>query len=261
MSTHREQGSGSPPASLADKAALLTALYLAQGLPYGFFTLALPVLLRDAGLSLTAISALGLLALPWAFKFLWAPLLDQRGTRRGWLLALQGASIAGALLLSQLDLDSSYALLFAAAVAFNLIAASQDVVTDGLAVRLLDARERGLGNGLQVGAYRLGMILGGGLLLWIFARTNWTVMFLCMAALLALTVLPVLRTARTVSGPDQRARARLRTGDGLGPAGPAASDADTRRADILLSLRRPDGDLAARARSSPTPDWSWRRLP
>lgn len=196
-----------PPASRSGKAALLLALYLAQGLPYGFFTLALPVLLRDAGLSLTAISALGLLALPWAFKFLWAPLLDQRGTRRGWLLALQGSSILGALLLTQLDLDSSYALLFAAAFAFNLVAASQDVVTDGLAVRLLDARERGLANGLQVGAYRLGMILGGGLLLWIFARAGWQVMFLCMAALLALALVPVLRMrepARSVTAPRLR---------------------------------------------------------
>ena len=181
-----------PPVSRPRKATLLLALYLAQGLPYGFFTLALPVLLRDAGLSLTAISALGLLSLPWAFKFLWAPLLDQWGTRRAWLLALQGSSIAGALLLTQLDLDSSYLLLFAAAFAFNLVAASQDIITDGLAVRLLDARERGLGNGLQVGAYRVGMILGGGLLLWIFARTNWTVMLLCMAALLGLTLVPVL---------------------------------------------------------------------
>ena len=52
------------------KISLLVALYLAQGLPYGFFTLALPVLLRDAGLSLKAISALSLLSLPWALKFL-----------------------------------------------------------------------------------------------------------------------------------------------------------------------------------------------
>jgi predicted MFS family arabinose efflux permease len=36
------------------------------------------------------------------------------------------------------------------------------------------------------------MILGGGLLLWIFARTDWATMFACMAVLLALTVLPVL---------------------------------------------------------------------
>jgi PAT family beta-lactamase induction signal transducer AmpG len=35
------------------------------------------------------------------------------------------------------------------------------------------ARERGLANAVQVGAYRLGMILGGGGLLWLWARTNW----------------------------------------------------------------------------------------
>jgi MFS family permease len=57
---------------------------------------------------------------------------------------------------------------------------------------MLDTRERGLANAVQVGAYRIGMILGGGLLLWIFARTGWTMVFACMAALLAITMLPVL---------------------------------------------------------------------
>lgn len=171
---------------------LLAGLYTAQGLPFGFFALALPVLLREAGWSLTAIGTLQLLALPWALKFLWAPVLDQHGSRRGWLLGLQGSAIAAALLLALVDLRAATLLMFAAVLAFNLIAASQDVVTDGLAVRLLDARERGLANALQVGAYRLGMVLGGGLLLWIFARSSWQLMFLCMAALLLLTTLPVM---------------------------------------------------------------------
>ena len=190
------------PVSRTRKATLLSALYLAQGLPFGFFTLALPVLLRDAGLSLTAISALSLLSLPWAFKFLWAPVLDHRGTRRGWLLGLQFSSLAAALLLTQLDLASHFGLLFAAAFLFNFIAASQDVVTDGLAVRMLDARERGLGNGVQVGAYRLGMILGGGLLLWLYTRTSWSTTFLSMAGLLALTILPVIRMREPTPAAD-----------------------------------------------------------
>jgi MFS family permease len=179
--------------SRSEKITLLTALYLTQGLPYGFFTLALPVLLREAGFSLKAISALSLLYLPWALKLLWAPYLDHRGSRRGWLLALQASSLVLAVILTQLDLNTAYLALIVAAFAFSLIAASQDVVTDGLAVRMLDVRERGLGNAVQVGAYRLGMILGGGLLLWIFARAGWTIMFACMAGLLALTLLPVLR--------------------------------------------------------------------
>ena len=37
------------------KIGLLTSLYLAQGLPYGFFTQALPVLLRKQGFSYTGI--------------------------------------------------------------------------------------------------------------------------------------------------------------------------------------------------------------
>lgn len=184
------------------KAGLLFSLYLAQGLPFGFFTLALPVILREGGYSLTAISALGLLALPWSLKFLWAPLLDQRGTRRGWLLALQGAAVGLALLLTQLEPDGGFAVLLAAALAFNLVAASQDVVTDGLAVRVLGPRERGLGNGIQVGAYRLGMILGGGLLLWLYARSGWSATFYCMALLLALTVLPVLTLREPARRPD-----------------------------------------------------------
>jgi MFS family permease len=178
--------------SRAYKITLLAALYLAQGLPYGFFTLALPVLLREGGFSLKMISVLSLLAVPWWLKFLWAPYLDYYGTRRGWLLGLQLSSVAAALVLTQLDLDGDYAPLLVAAFLFNFIAASQDIVTDGLAVRMLDARERGLANAVQVGAYRLGMILGGGLLLWVFARTSWSVMFMGMAVLLAVTILPVL---------------------------------------------------------------------
>ena len=71
----------SQPLSRAKKIVLLCALYVAQGLPYGFFTIALQILLRKTGLSLTAISALSLLYLPWAFKFLWAPYLDQLGIK------------------------------------------------------------------------------------------------------------------------------------------------------------------------------------
>ena len=211
-----------PPVSRTRKATLLLALYLAQGLPYGFFTLALPVLLRDAGLSLTAISALGLLSLPWAFKFLWAPLLDQRGTRRGWLLALQGSSIAGALLLTQLDLDSSYVLALRGGLRLQPrsgLPGRRHRRPRGPPAR---RRERGLGNGLQVGAYRLGMILGGGLLLWIFARTSWSVMFLCMAALLALTLAARCCAPRAAPAARGTARAQLRRWPWRGCSGPCS---------------------------------------
>lgn len=171
---------------------LLAALYLAQGLPYGFFTQALPVLLREQGLSLKAIGATSLLYLPWALKFLWAPLVDRHGTRRSWLLPLQIVSVLVAAALSFVDLAGGLWVMLVALLLFNLLTATQDIATDGLAVNLLGPQERGLGNGIQVGAYRIGMILGGGLLLWVFARHGWSAMTLGMAAILAVTVLPVL---------------------------------------------------------------------
>jgi MFS family permease len=174
------------------KFVLLASLYLAQGLPFGFFTQALPVLLRERGLSLAAIGASGLLFLPWGLKFLWAPLVDHTGSRKAWILTLQLLTFAGALALSQADLEASLIPIFAALLLFNLLAATQDVAADGLAVRLLSPVERGLGNGVQVGAYRIGMILGGGALLWLFAQAGWSAMFLGMAGILLLTCVPVL---------------------------------------------------------------------
>ncbi len=185
---------------------LLTSLYAAQGLPFGFFTLAVPVILREAGWSLTAINLLQLLGLPWVLKFLWAPWLDQllwrTDVRRRWLLVLQGMSSTLAALAALVCLcwpwvgasASSWlplAGLFVLVLAFNVLASTQDIVTDGLAVRALSARQRGWANGIQVGAYRLGMILGGGGLLWLFAKSGWPQMLGVMALLLAALAVPV----------------------------------------------------------------------
>lgn len=171
---------------------LLGALYFAQGVPFGFFTSALPVVLRESGYSLVKISATGVLFLPWALKFLWAPYVDRYGTRRTWLLSLQIASAGVALGLSFLDLSTSLRWLFVGIFVVNVLSATQDVATDGMAVRLLSTRQRGLGNGLQVGAYRIGMVCGGGLLLWLFSVSGWRLLFASMAVLLLLATVPVL---------------------------------------------------------------------
>jgi predicted MFS family arabinose efflux permease len=91
-----------------------------------------------------------------------------------------------------------------------LLAATQDVATDGLAVRILSPEERGPGNGIQVGGYYLGQILGGGVLLLVFGRLGWTPAILAMALVLALPLLPAaaLREPR----PDEERARRLEFG-------------------------------------------------
>lgn len=218
---------------------LLAALYTAQGLPFGFFTLALPVLMREAGWSLTALGFLQFLAAPWALKFLWAPVVDHHGKRRTWLLSMQLASCGLAVAMALLGFTEGSIALFVAVFAFNLLAATQDVATDGLAVRLLNAQQRGLANGVQVGAYRFGMILGGGLLLWVFAHTSWQVTFVGMALILALLTWPVWRM--------QEPPAHVPDGDVPdtdAPASSAPADATRRAAPpvaALLSATPPSG--------------------
>lgn len=178
------------------KLALLSSLYLSQGLPFGFFTQALPVLLRKQGLSLPAIGLAHLLALPWALKFLWAPPMDRYGSarlgrRRGYILPLQCLS-AGLLLSLALPVDGlDTQVLLAAVLGVNLLAATQDVATDGLAVELLAPAERGWGNGVQVAAYRVGMIVGGGLMLAVFDAVGWRPTFLALGALLLAATVPI----------------------------------------------------------------------
>ncbi|MBE7160797.1 MAG: MFS transporter [Williamsia herbipolensis] len=178
---------------------LLLSLYFAQGLPYGFFTTALPVVLRQSGYSLVAISATGILFAPWALKVLWAPLVDRTGTRRRWVVAMQIATATVALALACVDLGASTAPLFVGVALINVFAATQDVATDGIAVTALDTRGRGLGNGIQVGAYRVGMIAGGGGLLWLYSIADWRALFVAMAVLVVLTTIPVLWFRDTAS--------------------------------------------------------------
>lgn len=182
------------------KLGLLVSLYLAQGLPYGFFTQALPVVMRKEGLSLALIGASAVLAAPWGLKFLWAPLVDRfagspLGARRGWILPLQATTIGIALLLAfSRDLAagaSLIAVMSVAVVVMNLLAATQDIATDGLAVDVLEERDRGLGNGIQVAAYRVGMILGGGALVAVFDSSGWRATFVAMASILAVATVPI----------------------------------------------------------------------
>lgn len=175
---------------------LLVCLYLAQGLPSGLIAHALPTLMRDAGASLSAIGLTGLLALPWALKFLWAPVLERWGTRKRWLLLLNLSSLSLMLVLASRPLEAWFAPtllpLFTCLALLNLVAATQDIATDGLAVSRLVDRLRGVGNSIQVIGYKAGMILGGSLLLVWVDQLGWRSAYLMLCGIFALAIVPVL---------------------------------------------------------------------
>ncbi|MCE1156691.1 MAG: MFS transporter, partial [Bacteroidales bacterium] len=60
----------------------LFSLYIAQSIPMSFFSTVVPVIMRQEQYSLESIGLLQLIKLPWIFKFLWAPLVDNTATGR-----------------------------------------------------------------------------------------------------------------------------------------------------------------------------------
>ena len=193
------------------KLTLLAALYISQGLPYGFFTQALPVLLRKAELSLPAIGFANLLTLPWALKFLWAPAVDRYqfrnvGLRRSWLLPLQVLTIIVFTLLSLVTPNHDLTFVLWAFLITNLLAAAQDIATDGLAVDLLNDKDRGWANGIQVAGYRMGMVVGGGALLAIYDYLQWNGLMLAMAVVAFVCTIPVWFFREPVHAPIQNSK-------------------------------------------------------
>lgn len=187
--------------SVLFKLSLLACLYFSQGLPFGFFSHAVPALLRSYGVDLQVIGLVSLLALPWSLKFLWSPWVDRYGSRRfgqrkSWIIPLQFGAMLVLLALSQLDPEQlkngTWLYFFLLLALANLLAATQDIATDGLAVQSLPPRERGLANGIQVGGYRVGMVFGGGLVLVILDRIGWQHCFELLALVLLLATIPVL---------------------------------------------------------------------
>ncbi|MEE2777108.1 MAG: MFS transporter [Acidobacteriota bacterium] len=197
--------------STATRFSLISLLYVSQSVPLGFFIVAVPAILRDQGLSLEYVGLLSVIAFPWLVKFAWAPVLDQYGSRerghyRSWILPLQTLSVLCVTAIAWLDLSTQILWLAAIGAIFMLLSATQDVATDGLAVRTLLASERGIGNGIQVGGYYLGQVLGGGAVLVAFQRYGWTTAVLAMAAVLALPLVPALRFRETPIEHDCDAR-------------------------------------------------------
>lgn len=144
--------------------AALALLYVTQGIPFGIAAEYLPVVLRKAGLGLAQIAAVGWLQLPWQTKVLWAGFADRPAVRarsRPVLLALQLGLAITIACYAAVPLARARTVWFVITFVAALFAATQDVLVDALAVRVLEHRDRGVGNVAQVAGYRLGILMGG----------------------------------------------------------------------------------------------------
>jgi PAT family beta-lactamase induction signal transducer AmpG len=175
--------------SLAAFHRLFAVLFLgfASGLPLALTGQAMQAWLSVEGVDIATIGFLGLVGMPYTFKFLWAPLMDRfepplLGRRRGWLVLTQ--LLLAAVLWAMAGADPKLAPLAFAGVALLVafLSASQDVVIDAYRTDVLAPHERGLGGSLAVFGYRIAMILSGGIaLIWAEQWHSWGRVYQVMA--------------------------------------------------------------------------------
>lgn len=143
-------------------------LYVSEGIPYGFTSVAMVAFMRQHGVSLEAIGLfVAALFMPWAFKWAWAPLvdlikLDRWGGRRAWILFCTTMAIGTLMVTASIDAQQDFRLLLLVVTLHNFFCATQDVAIDSLAVSTLEDDERARGNGFMFAGQYFGIMLGGG---------------------------------------------------------------------------------------------------
>lgn len=189
--------------------AVLSGLYLAQGIPTYLFAAAIPPILREQGVSRTAIGMLSLLMLPLVLKFLWAPLIDRyrpfaRAHRASWVIITQLGIIAalfGMLAVEPTDVWAIFAVGFFVA----MLLSTQDIATDGYAAKYLDPADRPIGNAIQGGAVALGVVIGGTLGLILYHRYGWDVTIVTIAVLSFVPLVAALAMRETDPAAENQA--------------------------------------------------------
>ena len=176
-------------------------LGFSSGLPLALTASTLGIWLTEAQISKASIGLFAAISTPYAFKFLWSPLIDGVrlplltaffGRRRAWLLATQALLVVAIAALGLADpaVDAWRTALFALLVA--IASASQDIVIDAYRVESLPPEEQGAGAGAGVLGYRLGMIASSAGALFSAQAYGWQATYFIMAALMGVGIVTTL---------------------------------------------------------------------
>jgi PAT family beta-lactamase induction signal transducer AmpG len=204
--------------SSRSRLVLFAGLYFAQGVPWGFFTVAIMLRLATLGLGPAAIGEVASTAvLPWTLKPLLGPLMDRvsfgrLGRRRPYILLAEAGMALSLLAMAFTDPMRGLGLFGALLFVHNLFAAAQDVGTDALAIDILPPSERGSVNGFMSAGKFAGVIVGGQGLLFVANLAGWRTAYAFAIVLLlvpAVLVLPV-REGAPVHEPPRLIRDGLR---------------------------------------------------
>jgi MFS transporter, PAT family, beta-lactamase induction signal transducer AmpG len=191
--------------------ARMLLLGFSAGLPLPLVLGTLSYRLREAGIDRTTIGFFSWVALAYAFKWAWAPLVDRvplpvltrvLGRRRSWLLLAQSAIAFGLIGMAFSDPARSLTRLVAFALFVAFSSATQDIALDAFRIESAErTRQAAMAAAYQVG-YRAAMITASAGALWIAAAVDtdestyqhlpWNTAYLCMAGAVSVGIVTVL---------------------------------------------------------------------
>ncbi len=173
-------------------------LGMASGLPLALTGGTLTAWLSDAQLSLTSIGLFAAVGTPYAFKFLWSPLIDATplpiltrvfGRRRAWLLVSQATLVLALLALAHTNPAQHPAAFAGLAFLIAFASATQDIVFDAWRIERLDPTQYAHGVAMVTVGYRVGMLIAGGGALLLADYYGWEMTYRAMAALMAVAMM------------------------------------------------------------------------
>ena len=171
------------------KLFVMFSLGFASGLPYMIIISTSTAWLRDVDIELAYIGFFSWVTFMYAFKFLWAPLVDRfsipilkkYGHRKSWIILMQIIIFISLIILSDTDPKRNFALFSLVAFFIGLAGSIQDIAIDAFRIEYAEIDEQGgLAATYQFG-WRLAIIIATSFAL-IFADTNgWSLTFKIMA--------------------------------------------------------------------------------
>ncbi|MCX8580338.1 MULTISPECIES: AmpG family muropeptide MFS transporter [unclassified Gilliamella] len=166
---------------------------LASGLPFYLLIQLLPAWLTSEGLNIKAIGAFSLTQLPYIFKFVWAPFMDNislfgMGRRRGWMFLSQIILLFFIAILGCFSPTLNIWIIATLCFIIALFSATQDIALDAFRQEILSDTELGLGNSIHINVYRLASLVPGSLSLILSHFLPWSSVFMVTA----LFMLPVI---------------------------------------------------------------------
>ncbi len=172
-----------------------------SGIPFLLTLATMNVWLTQLGFSTKTIGGLAFIQLPYAFRFLWSPFIDQYsipfltrwiGKRRSWLILSQIGLILSVIGMSQTNPVDHLTLFGVFGFCIAFFSATQDLVLGGYRIEVLAPEHQGNGTAALYIGYRIGLMISGSGAFYLSSLFPWSTVYVMMSVLLALGFIVII---------------------------------------------------------------------